>query len=126
VETWQKAIRNSYGFKIGYSLERSPSRIKILLCFINKSSKLTLSDVSRHTGIDYSNVKGIITGAGGKYKKDRSFLDLGLMLCEEGQEGIDLYRLSEVGSGVGKLLKLYYQTNMGSKAANEIIEVVEH
>jgi predicted transcriptional regulator with HTH domain len=105
MERWQKVIREKYGYDTCYSLERSPLRVKVLLYFLDQQSPLTLTDVSRGLLIDYSNIKGIITGKGGKYKKNRALVNLGILIPEKGPDDIDTYHLSQKGHEIAKILK---------------------
>lgn len=108
MERWQKEIREQYGHDISYSLERSPLRIKVLLHFLDQQSPLSLSEVSRGLLIDYSNIKGIITGKGGKYKKNRALVYLGILISKEGPDDNDIYHLSQQGYEIAKILKEEY------------------
>ena len=105
MEKWQKVIKEQYGHDICYSLERSPLRIKVLLYFLDNQSPMTLSEVSGGSSIDYSNIKGIITGKGGKYMKNRALVNLGILISETGLDGIDRYHLSQKGYEIAKILK---------------------
>jgi predicted transcriptional regulator with HTH domain len=107
VEIWQKAIRARYGRDIGYALERSPSRIKVLFCVYDNSSELSIYEVSKETGVDYANVKGIVTGEGGKYNKKRSLISLELLKSKRGVDGTDMYTLNDTGKSVVTILKGY-------------------
>jgi predicted transcriptional regulator with HTH domain len=121
MERWQKVIREKYGYDISYSLERSPLRVKVLLCFFNQQSSLTLSEVSRNLSIDYSNIKGIITGKGGKYKEERALVGLGILILEKSLDGIDRYRLSQKGYEIAKILKEeYYHIIVNQKQSCEV------
>ena len=110
-------ILRVYGFEIYNALYESKSRGDVLLFFNDNPMEMSISYISKKMHIDYTNIKGIVTGEGGNYKKDRSLVDLGLVICKLSNDGKPVFYISHRGIEVVRLLKSTHQSQFGRKIA---------
>ena len=110
-------ILRVYGYEVYNALYESKTRRDVLLFFNDNPMELSISYVSKKMHIDYTNIKGIITGEGSNYKKDRSLVDLGLVICKRLNSGKLVFYISQMGIKIAKILESSHQLQFGRKMA---------
>ena len=110
-------ILRVYGYEMYNALYESKLRGDVLLFFNDNPMEMSISYISKKMHIDYTNIKGIVTGEGGNYKKDRSLVNLGLLICNRLKSGKFVFSIGQRGIKVARLLGSSRQSQVGRKMA---------
>ena len=110
-------ILRVYGYEMYNALYESKSRRDVLLFFNDNPMELSISYVSKKMNIDYTTIKGIVTGESGNYKKSRSLVDLGLVIWKILKSGKFVFYISQRGIEVARQLKSSHQSQFVRKIA---------
>ncbi len=108
-------ILRVYGYEIYNALHDSKLRGEVLLFFKNNPTEISISFVSKEMHVDYSNIKGVITGEGGKYRKDRALVYLDLLIHKKTVDGSELYIISPNGFNIANILERRHMHQINSE-----------
>jgi predicted transcriptional regulator with HTH domain len=87
------------------SLEKSSVRRMLLQHMYKSGYKATAFDISRRTGICYTNIRGALIGDGKRYSKEKSLVGMGLVQSAVIASNLVVYWLTEKGQEIASKLE---------------------